>query len=407
MAHDPDLDKIVDNLITARVGLLLRHPFFGNLATRLIIKEGGEWCKTAATEGRHIFFNREFFKNLSVRQIEFVLAHEILHNAFDHMGRREGRHPKLFNYAADYCVNGQLVQDKIGDHDIKGISMLHDPKYYGMGAEEIYDLLKEHNDEMLDKLGELLDQHFDWEAGDGDGEGGDGEGGDGDGQGRPVYTAEELRQIRDEVREAVMSAAQSTDAGNIPGSIKRLIKQLTEPKMNWREILQQQIQSTIKDDYTWMRPNKKGWHLTAILPGTSVRETIDIVVAVDTSGSMNDEMLADILSEIKGIMQQYQDFQIKVMCFDTQVYNVADFDAYNIDDIDDYQPMGGGGTDFECIYTYLKDNDIVPKKLLNFTDMYPCGSFGDPEYCDTIFIAHGTTTIEAPFGTTCYYEFSK
>ena len=118
-------------------------------------------------------------------------------------------------------------------------------------------------------------------------------------------------------------------------------------------------------------------------------------------------MLRDILSEIKGIMQQYQDFKIKVFCFDTQVYNEQDFDSYNIDDIDNYMPMGGGGTDFMCVWDYMKERDIAPKKLIFFTDMYPCGSFGDPDYCDTIFIAHGTTTIEAPFGTTCYYEFSN
>ena len=403
---DPVLDKIIDNIIIARVGLLLRHPFFGNLATRLVIKEGGEWCKTAATEGRHIFFNKEFFAPLTVKQIEFVLAHEILHNAFDHMGRREGRHPKIFNFAADYCVNGQIVRDKIGDHNIPGIQILHDTKYYGMGAEEIYDLLKDKNDEMLDQLGELLDQHFDWESDDGDGDA-DGNGnGNGNG-GRPVYTKEELRQIRDEVREAVMTAAQAAGAGSTPGLIQRMIKDLTEPKMNWREILQQQIQSVIKDDYTWMRPNKKAWHLSAVLPGSSLRDTIDIVVAIDMSGSIGDDQARDFLSEIKGIMQQYQDFKIKVFCFDTQVYNEADFDGYSIDEFDYYQPMGGGGTDFMCVWDYMKEHEIQPSRLLFFTDMYPCGSWGDESYCDTIFVAHGTTTIEAPFGTTCYYEFSN
>ena len=151
MTNDPVLSKIIDNIKIARIGLLLRHPFFGQLATRLQIKEGGEWCQTASTEGRHIFFNRSFFEKLTVKNIEFVLAHEIMHNAFDHMGRREGRHPKIFNWAADYCVNGQLIRDKIGDHQIKDINILHDTQYYGMGAEQIYDILKDHNDEQLDR----------------------------------------------------------------------------------------------------------------------------------------------------------------------------------------------------------------------------------------------------------------
>ena len=136
MAH---VDPIIDKIIVARVGLLLRHPFFGNMATRLKIQEADDWLPTAATDGRTIFFNRKFFEPLSIKQVEFVIAHEILHNVFDHMGRNEGRDRKIFNIAADYCVNGQIVRDRIGDHEIEGIKIFHDPKYYGKGAEEIYD----------------------------------------------------------------------------------------------------------------------------------------------------------------------------------------------------------------------------------------------------------------------------
>jgi predicted metal-dependent peptidase len=177
--------------------------------------------------------------------------------------------------------------------------------------------------------------------------------------------------------------------------------------MNWREILQQQIQSVIKDDYTWMRPNKKAWHLSADLPGSSLRDTIDIVVAIDMSGSIGDDQARDFLSEIKGIMQQYQDFKIKVFCFDTRVYNEADYDGYSIDDFDNYQPMGGGGTDFDVNWDYMKEHDIVPKKFIMFTDGYPCGSWGDENYCDTVFIIHGNDTIVPPFGDYAYYEFSN
>jgi predicted metal-dependent peptidase len=394
-----DVQKITDNIITARVGLLLQHPFFGTLATRLIIKEGGPWCKTASTEGRHIFYNKEFFAPLSVAHIQFVLAHEILHNAFDHMGRREGRHPKIHNWAADYCVNGQIVRDKIGDWKIPGINILHDTQYYGMGSEEIYDILKDQNDEQLDKLGELLDQHIDWTEPD--------ENDDGSGNGRPVYTKDEWSSIRDEMREAIMTAAQAAGAGNTPGLIQRMITDLVEPKMNWREILRQQIQSVIKSDYTWMKPSRKGWHLSAVLPGSNVQDTIDICVCIDMSGSISDEQARDFLSEIKGIMEVYQDFKIKLWCFDTQVYNEQDFDGYTIDEFDSYQPMGGGGTDFDVNWEYMKDHDIQPKKFIMFTDGYPCGSWGDELYCDTIFIIHGNNTIVPPFGEYAYYEEVK
>ena len=387
-------DPIIDKIIVARVGLLLRHPFFGNLATRLQIKEAEEWCNTAATDGRAIYFNRKFFEPLSTKQVEFVIAHEILHNVFDHMGRRESRNPKIFNIAADYCVNGQLVRDRIGDHTIEGIKIFHDTKYYGMGAEEIYEKIFDEMDEQeLDALGQLLDDHIDW--------GEDGK------DGQPKYSKEELKKIRDEMREATIQAAQAAGAGNTPASVARMIQEFTEPKMNWREIIRQQIQSVIKDDFSFMRPNRKGWHMGAILPGTNFKETIDIAVSIDMSGSISNEQAKDFMAEIKGIMQEYQDFSIKVWCFDTKVYNEADFTGYNMDEFDEYEPMGGGGTEFDVNWEYMKENDIVPKKFIMFTDGYPWGSWGDEDYCDTVFIIHGNDKIVPPFGEHAYYDERK
>ena len=387
-------DPIIDKIIVARVSLLLKHPFFGNMATRLKIQEGTEWMGTAATDGRTIFFNREFFEPLSVKQVEFVIAHEILHNVFDHMGRREGRDPKIFNIAADYCVNGQLVRDHIGDHKIEGIKIFHDAKYYGMGAEEVYDkIYDEMDEEELNALGQLLDDHIDW-----------GENGK---DGQPGYSKEELKQIRDEIREATIAAAQAAGAGNTPASIQRMIKDFTEPKMNWREIIRQQIQSTIKNDYSFMRPNRKGWHMSAILPGTNYDETIDICVGIDMSGSIGDEQAKDFLTEIKGIMQEYKDFKVKVWCFDTKVYNEQDYDGYCMDEFDEYEVMGGGGTEFDANWEYMKEHNINPKKFIMFTDGYPWGSWGDENYCDTVFIIHGNNTIVPPWGEYAYYEGVK
>ena len=391
MSH---VDPIIDKIIVARVGLLLRHPFFGNMATRLKIQEADDWLPTAATDGRTIFFNRKFFEPLSIKQVEFVIAHEILHNVFDHMGRNEGRDRKIFNIAADYCVNGQIVRDRIGDHEIEGIKIFHDPKYYGKGAEEIYDeIYNKYDEEELAALGQLLDEHIDW-----------GEKGK---DGQPTYSKDELKKIRDEIREATVAAAQAAGAGNTPASIQRMIKELTEPKMKWREIIRQQIQSTIRDDFSFMRPNRKGWHIGAILPGTNFKNTIDIAVSIDMSGSIGDDQAKDFLTEIKGIMQEYQDFNIKVWCFDTRVYNEADFTGYSMDEFDEYEPMGGGGTDFECNWEYMKEHDIKTKKFIMFTDGYPCGSWGEENYCDTVFIIHGNDKIVQPFGEYAYYEQAK
>lgn len=391
MAH---VDPIIDKIIVARVGLLLRHPFFGNMATRLKIEEGSEWCKTAATDGRSIYFNREFFEGLSTKNVEFVIAHEILHNVFDHMGRREGRHPKIFNAAADYCVNGQLVRDRIGD-PIPNFQMFHDQKYYGWSAEQVYDdIFEKYDSEELDAIGKMLDEHVDWENNGGNGN-------------QPTYTKEELKAIRDEIREATMQAAQAAGAGNVPAGVARLIKELTEPKMNWREIIRQQIQSLIREDFTFMRPNRKGWHMNAILPGSNFSNTIDICIALDMSGSIGEAQAKDFLTEIKGIMDEFKDFKLKLWCFDTAVYNEADFDGYNSDEFMNYQIAGGGGTSFEANWEYMQDNEITPKKFIMFTDGYPCGSWGDETYCDTVFIIHGNNSIVPPFGDYAYYSFSK
>jgi predicted metal-dependent peptidase len=387
MSH---LDPVIDKIIIARVGLLLRHPFFGNMATRLKIVDGSDWLTTAATDGRHMFYNRSFFEKLTVKQVEFVVAHEILHNVFEHMLRVEGRDRAIWNAAADYSVNGTLVRDRIGEAPPK-IKIFHDPKHYGKSSEQIYDeIFEDQNDQELDALGQLLDDHIDWEK---------------EGKGRPQYSKEELKQIRDEIKEAMMTAAQAAGAGNVPAEIGRMIKELTEPKMNWREILRQQIQSTIKSDYTFMRPNRKGWHMSAILPGTNYAETIDICIAIDMSGSIGDEQAKDFLSEIKGIMEEYKDFKIKLWCFDTSVYNEADYDGYNMDEFMNYEPMGGGGTDFDVNWEYMKEHDINPKKFIMFTDGYPFGSWGDELYCDTLFIIHGNDKIVPPFGEYAYYEF--
>ena len=391
MAH---ADPIIDKIIVARVGLLLRHPFFGNMATRLKIQECEDWCMTAATDGRTIFFNRKFFEPLTVKQIEFVIAHEILHNVFDHLARTEGRDRRIFNAAADYCVNGQLIRDRIGEQPPE-IKIFHDPKYYGWSAEQVYDdIFEKHDEESLKALGQLLDEHVDWGNNDGK-------------NGQPKYTKEELKQIRDEIREATMQAAQAAGAGNVPANIARMIKELTEPKMNWREILRQQIQSTIRDDYTFMRPNRKGWHMNAVLPGQNFDTTIDICVAIDMSGSIGDEQARDFISEIKSIMQEFKDFKLKLWCFDTRVYNEADFNGYNSDEFDDYEVRGGGGTEFDANWDYMKEHDIQPKKFIMFTDGYPWGSWGDETYCDTVFIIHGNDSIIPPFGEYAYYEQIK
>jgi len=400
---DMKLDRVVrEKLISARVGLLLKASFFGNLATRLKLVNADEWCPTAATDGRNFYYNTRFIEMLRPKEIEFLFGHEVLHCVYDHFGRRGDRDPQLWNIANDYCVNGDLVKHNVGEK-ITSVPCLYDRKYDGMSSEEVYDALYE-NAEKID-IGKLLDQMID-EHLDGDGEGDGDE--DGEGKGRPKLSAEEKQAIKDEIKEAMLAAAATVDgAGNLPAGVKRLIQQLTEPQMNWREILRMNLESTIKADYTWMRASRKGWHMDAVMPGQKPDEMIDIAVMLDASGSISESMLKDFLSEIQGIMDSFPAYKIHVVTFDTEAYNPAQYDSDNLDSMIDYEVSGGGGTDFDCIFTYLKEEEITPRRLIVFTDGYPFGSWGDAEYCDTTWILHGTTTIVPPWGTHAYYDENK
>jgi predicted metal-dependent peptidase len=398
-------EEVLDRVIVARVGLLLRHPFFGNMATRLKVEACDDWCPTAATDGRHLYFNTQFFNALSNKEIEFVIAHEILHCVFDHMSRREDRKPLLHNIAADYIVNNTLVRDRIGEM-VQIVQCYQDFKYEGWTSEEVYDDLfkqaEKNGEEFLKQLGELLDEHIDWEEDSGGSKPKDGK----DGKGHPTYSKDEMKKIRDEIKESMMSAAQAAGAGNVPDAVQRMIKELTEPKMNWREILRQQIQSTIRNDYTFSRPSRKGWHTGAILPGMNFDETIDICIALDMSGSIGNSQAEDFLGEVKGIMDEYKDYKIKIWCFDTDVYGEDDFSADDGRDLTEYEITGGGGTDFMANWRYMHDNDIQPKKFLMFTDGYPFGNWGEDDYCDTVFVIHShhDKNLKAPFGLTAHYD---
>ena len=398
--------KILDKLITARVGLLLRHPFFGNLATRLNMVDASDWCHTLATDGRNFYFNYGFVNKLTPKDAEFGFAHEVLHNVFDHMGRRLDRDPMLSNIAADFATNQILKDERIGTVP-SFIKIFQDDKYRGKSYEEIYNDLYENAEKInICSLGELLDEHLN---GDGEGEAdndnaGEEVDGSGKGKGRPKLTAEEKKQIRDEIKEAMVAAAQSAGAGRVPAGVQRMIKDFTEPKMDWRQLLRMNIQSILKSNYSFSRPNRKSQHSGAILPGLINDETIDVSIAIDMSGSISNVMAKDFLSEVKGIMDEYMDFKLDLWCFDTEVYNYVQFTGDTADEIMSYECKGGGGTDFDVNYDFMKNQGIEPKKFIMFTDGYPCGSWGDEEYCDSLFIVHGNESIISPFGQTAYYK---
>ena len=397
-------NKIIEKLTTARIGLLLRHPFFGNLATRMKLIDATDWCNTLATDGRNFYYNNDFVNKLTPKQAEFGFAHEVLHNIFDHMGRRDTRDPMLSNIAADYAANQILKDERIGEVP-DWIKIFQDNKYRGMSYEEIYaDLEKDAIKIDITELGELLDDHLDGDEESPGGGSDEEKDKEGNGNGRPKLTAEEKKQIRDEIKEAMVAAAQSAGAGKVPAGISRYIQVFTEPKMDWRQMLRMNIQSILKSNFSFSRPNRKSQHSGAILPGMLNEETIDVSVAIDMSGSISNKQAQDFLSEVKGIMDEYKDFKLDLWCFDTEIYNYAKFTGDSSDEINDYEVKGGGGTDFEANWNFMKEEGIEPKRFIMFTDGYPCGSWGDENYCETLFIVHGDETITAPFGQTAHYK---
>jgi predicted metal-dependent peptidase len=397
---DPKVDhEARERLVTARIALLLRHSFFGNLATRLKLINADDWCGTAATDGQKFYYNSRFIMMLKPKEVEFLVGHEVLHVVYDHIGRRGTRDPQIWNIANDYAVNADLKRHKVGEF-IRTVPCLYEQKYDGKTSEEIYDDLMKNAQKINidDLINQMIDDHM-------DGDEGDGEDGDQEGKGnRPKMSPEERERIRQEIKQAIINAAQSANAGELPLGVQRLIKDVTDPVMPWRELIQTNLTSAIRTDYTWMRPSRRSWHMDAIMPGMTPGEEIDVVVAIDMSGSISDKQAQNFLGEIAGMMEAFDGYKVHVFCFDTDIYNPQDFSSENMDTIDAYEPQGGGGTDFDAIFTYLKEIGNVPKRLIVFTDGYPCGSWGDADYCDTTWIIHGDKNPNPPFGQYAIYD---
>lgn len=441
-------DPIYAAIVKANIHLLLNEPFFGQLVSRLDLElcddKNGSWCQTAATDGNKLYFNRDFVKSLSPKELLFVLGHEVLHCLYDHLGRRQGRDPKIWNMANDYIVNYTLKSHRLGEMPSHG---LWDERFTDdMSSEEVYAILQKNTTEveMTINMGKgLIDQHLDADNsqdddedgdgqqqsgsgqddddGDGDGDGKDGKDGkdkDGNGgggqqkvrvkvtgkDGPPKLTKKELDEVRNKLKAAAIQALQAAGAGSVPESIRKRLADLIEPKMDWRSLLDSHLRSALKDDFTFKRLSRRDLGGGFILPAQDVLEVVEVDVALDVSGSMSDEMVRDIMSEVKGIMQTFPDFKLRVWQFDTQVSGYKEFTPHNLDDIYNYERTGCGGTMFECNWEFMKQNDIEPHRFVMFTDGYPCGSWGDANYCDTLFVIHGNTKIKAPFGQTAYYE---
>lgn len=450
---DSVLKECNDRLILARTSLMLTFPFFGVLASRLRPVPNDTWCRTMAVDGKHLYYNVEFVMGLqnpedrekyeqalkesiddvSTEQINdilngltdsnliAVLCHEILHCAYDHFLRRGMRDPKLYNKAADYAINQILVRDKIGQIQS---SWLFDPKFDGMTAEEIYKILEDEEKKEKEENG---NGEGDGE-GDGDGEGGSGKPGKKKGKGGTIdqhdvpqeagadgedgISDAKRREYMEDFKTAMMNAAR---AGGTPAEIARMIDTFKAPKIDWRSKLQRTLRSYLKSDVIFSNPSRRSWSNgfghsgsffgSPIFPGLKPDDDIDIAIALDASGSISNDMLRDFIGEVLGITKQFKQFKIRIMTFDTQVYTVRDYKSGDEKKILEYPVHGGGGTDFEAVWTHMKNDNYKPKQLIMFTDGEPWQSWGDKDYCKTLFVIHSNPKKIAPFGETVHYEY--
>ncbi len=402
-------DSAMTKIRKARLKLLFTNPFFGSLIMQLPVKDATDsgWCPTCAVDGRYIYYNRDFIDSMSVDEVLFVFAHEVYHCVFDHFGRRSHRDPEYWNMANDFVINGLLVQDKIGKmpekkvevKDVDGKSTqrvgLYDSKYLGWSSEKVYDdLMKRKVKKVL-----TLDVHIEMGK---DAQNSKGKEGN---KGIPIEVDEEsLKKIREELKDKVLQAANAS-AGKLPASIARLIDHLVEPKINWRDFIRESIQSQLTADYTYRRPNRRHHGGDVLFASLEREETVDVEVSIDQSGSISKEMARDFLSEVMGITQQYDSFRLAVSTFDTQLYNRQEFTPENIDDLVDYQPMGGGGTDISVVQRTLKELNVEPKLLIIFTDLESY-EFGDPNFCNVLWLVNNPwdKAIVPPFGTWVRYS---
>lgn len=395
-------DPIIEAIVSARVAMLLHQPFYGSIATNLKIVDASKWCKTAATDGRHFYYNREFIKSLTKEELIFLFAHEVWHLCFEHFGRRGDRDPQLYNMANDYIINYTLVKDRVGKMPPCG---LYNEKYTNeMTSEEVYEILLKNSTEV--QFG--FDEHLELQPkSNGNNKSDDnsvtvtvmGE------DGPPTLTQDDIEKIRNDLRNSIMHASQMA-GGNCPGALVRLINQFIDPILDWKVLLETHIISQISGDFSFTRPNRRNPSLDVILPGRVKLPTIEVDCAIDVSGSISDEMIKEFLSEVKGIIDSYGDFKLRLWSFDTKVYNMEEFTGDNADDIYNYKVEGSsGGTLFHVNFDWMKKNDIVPKRLVIFTDGYPNDDDwgGGEDYCDTLFIINGSTTIVPPYGTHAYY----
>lgn len=344
--------------------------FFVHLAFSLI-HEFSDKIPTAATNGKRVLYNPQFFMSLNLDEQVFLILHEAMHCAYLHMERLNDRCPDRFNIAADHVINLQLIE--------RGFKMpkvgLADKQYTGLSTEEVYNLLPP---PQPGQAGQGLGK--DLQAPEGD----------------PAQLASDMQDIL--VRASVQSRMSNDKPGSIPGEIQIFLDRLLNPKLPWNRILQKYLQTFSKNDYTFRKPNRR-FFPQHHLPSLYGENLIDIAVAVDTSGSVSDEEFNRFVTETNSILRMMKPEKITVVQFDTEIKSVDE--VRNVRDLMGIQFTGRGGTQIGPVIAWANKNK--PQLLLVFTDGY-FRFYDDKTKVNTLWLIHGNPNFSAPFGKTIHYE---
>jgi predicted metal-dependent peptidase len=328
---------------------------------------------TAATDGTKILYNPNFLATISDQELTGLIAHELWHVAFEHMLRKGNRDHRVWNMAGDYVINNFITS--------KGFVIpkggLLDKKYSGKSTEEVYNELIEDNSLPDNPLANDLIIK--------------------EGSSDSKSNTEVSNKVKDILVKARNAAIMAKEHGSIPGEINRSIEDLINPKLDWKELLNRFINSYAKSDFSWKKPNRR-FMPDYYMPSIYSESISSITIAIDTSGSINDEQIKDFLSELMSIIGTFTVEKIIVIDCDASIQDIHEITS--VDDVLDITFKGGGGTNFNPVFKYCEENE--PNILIYFTDLYAPSIKVDPQY-PVIWVCHSDHKPH-PIGETYYYE---
>ena len=364
----------------ARTRLVLDNPFFGSLALGLNVHRDDNQ-PTMCTDGTFIKWNGDFVDQHTDKQIVGVVAHEVLHVAFKHMLRRDERDPERWNIACDHAINHILLD---GGFELPD-GGLHDDQYKGMSAERIYDQLGSDPDQQsqLCSWGGVIDATD--------------ENGD-------ALSPSQAKQLEAGIDQKVMLAATGAKSvGKLPSAIAELVEQMRRSKVDWRDVFCRFIGGDQPDDYTFRKPNKQVWYTQGVyMPSIDKIGVGDVVVAIDTSGSVSSAELQQFLGELHNITEDHKPRSVTVITCDADVQSVTRYEQGEI--IDSIECKGRGGTRVEPVFNYIRDNELPVDNMVYLTDMGIWDFPDNPPDYPVLWVSTDPRCSDAPFGETTRIE---